>query len=152
MMKPENSQGKIEWFNGNPAGLEIFRYLVELGHAWDDLIDLDKPLTERKTNRAFLICLVALPSNRVYQRIQAAVLPLWVSIVSAYETANAFERTKDAHGLEIGHTLRYAAGQIVALAMLDCHDDYEKANEHMPEMWKAVVFERLEPYRKEHSA
>ena len=150
-MEPKNEQGSAEWFSGNLEGLEIFQFLVDLLHTWDDLVDQDKPLTESRTNRAFLICLVGLPMNPVYQRIQTRIAPLWLSIVSAYETANHFERNHDEHGIEIAHTLRYAAGQIVALAMIECQG-YEQAQKHMPDMWKAVVFERFDPYRKEHSA
>lgn len=150
-MKPINQEGNVEWFSGNLDGLAILQFLSELLHTWDDLIDLDKPLTESSTNRAFLICLVGLPMNPVYQRIQTSIAPLWLSIVSAYETANHFERTHDEHGLEIAHTLRYAAGQIVALAMIECQG-YEQAQKYMPAMWKACVFERFEPYRKEHAA
>jgi len=45
---------------------------------------------------------------------------MWISVISAYETANKFEEDKEAHGLEIAHGLRYAAGQIVAYAVNVC--------------------------------
>jgi hypothetical protein len=92
---------------------------------------------------------VFLPANPFYQSIQAQVLPMWLNVISAYETANHFERTKDEHGIEIAHTLRYAAGNIVAYAIYACVGP-EKAKEYIPEMWKAVVFERFDDYRKEH--
>jgi hypothetical protein len=60
-----------------------------------------------------------------------------------------FEKTKDAHGLEIAHTLRYAAGNIVAYMVHVCLGP-EKAAEVLPEVWKAVVHERFDEYRKEH--
>jgi hypothetical protein len=74
---------------------------------------------------------------------------MWITVVSAYETANRFERDKDEHGLEISHTLRYAAGHIIAYAVEACLGR-EKAREVLPEVWKDVVFERFEEYRKEH--
>lgn len=140
--------GKLEWFGGNEDALNMYRMFVNLAHAWDDLIDKDRPLDEAKINQAFLTALVYLPANPFYRSIQDAVLPMWLMVVSAYETANTFERTKDEHGLEIGHTLRYAAGHIVAYAVTVCVGP-EKAKEYLPEMWKSVVAERLEHYRKE---
>jgi hypothetical protein len=74
---------------------------------------------------------------------------MWVTVVSSYETANRFERDKDEHGIEISHTLRYAAGQIIAYAVEVCLGR-EKAREVLPEVWKDIVFERFEEYRKEH--
>jgi hypothetical protein len=74
---------------------------------------------------------------------------MWVTIVSAYEAANKFEQDKDPHGIEISHSLRYAAGHIIAYAMHVCVGP-DRAREMVPDMWKSVVFERFDPYRKEH--
>ena len=144
-----NGEGKLEWFGGNQDALNMFRMFVDLAHTWDDLVDHDKPTDEDAINNAFLICLVYLPANPFYQRIQAQVLPMWLTVVSAYQTANQFEKSKDAHGIEIAHTLRYAAGNIMAYAVHVCVGP-EKAKEYLPEMWKAIVVERFDDYRKEH--
>jgi hypothetical protein len=145
-----NTEGKLEWFGGNEDALSMFRMFVDLAHTWDDLIDKDQfeNVHEDKINNAFLIALVYLPSNKFYQRIQAQILPMWITVVSAYQTANHFEKTKDQHGLEIAHTLRYAAGNIVAYAMHVCLGP-EKSKEYLPEMWKTVAVERFDDYVKE---
>jgi purine-cytosine permease-like protein len=144
-----NAVGKIEWFNGNQDALNMYRAFVDLLHTWDDLVDKDKDVSEMATNRAFLTCLVYLPANPFYRSIQDAVLPMWLVVVSSYETANKFERDKDAHGLEIAHGLRYAAGHIVAYAVHVCVGP-EKAKEVLPDVWKSIFFERYDDYRKEH--
>lgn len=144
-----NHAGKLEWFGGNQDALYVYRMLVDLLHVWDDLVDKDKPVPEIELNNAFLIALVYLPSNPFYRQIQDQILPMWLTVVTAYEAANKFERDKDEHGIEIAHTLRYTAGNIVAYAIHVCVGP-EKAREIIPEMWKAVVHERFEPYRKEH--
>jgi hypothetical protein len=122
---------------------------VDLSHLWDDLVDKDKEATEDDINNAFLICLVYLPANPFYRSIQEQILPMWLTVVSAYQAANKFERDKDAHGIEIAHGLRYAAGNIVAYMVHICVGP-EKAKEFIPDMWKNVFFERYEDYRKEH--
>jgi len=142
-------QGKLEWFGGNQDALDVCRLLVTLSHTWDDLVDKDKPVSENDINNAFLIALVYLPSNPFYKYIQAQILPMWITVVSAYQTANYFEQTKDDHGIEIAHNLRYAAGNIIAYMMHVCLGP-EKAKEYLPEMWKTVVAERFADYRKEH--
>jgi hypothetical protein len=141
--------GKIEWFGGNQHALNMYRLLVDLLHTWDDLVDKDKEVCEYNINSAFLIALVSLPANPFYRSIQDQILPMWITVVSSYETANKFERDKDEHGIEISHNLRYAAGQIVAYAVEVCLGR-EKAREVLPEVWKNIVFERFEEYRKEH--
>ena len=140
--------GKLEWFGGNQDALNLYRMFRDLAHTWDDLVDKDNPVTETEINNAFLMCLVYMPANPFYQKIQAAVLPMWITVVSAYQTANSFERNKDEHGVEISHTLRYAAGNIVAYAVHVCVGQ-EKAAEIMPEVWKSIVFERYDTYKAE---
>ena len=140
---------KLEWFGGNTDALNMFYTIVDLAHVWDDLIDRDKPVSDFDINRAFLSALVYLPANPFYNRIQTQVLPLWMTVISAYETANKFENDKDEHGLEIAHNLRYATGHIVVFMSQACLG-YKKAQEFMPEIWKTIVDDRIDDYRKEH--
>lgn len=140
--------GKLEWFGGNQDALHVYRMFVDLSHVWDDLIDKDKELSENQINNAFLIALCYLPANPFYQKIQQAVLPMWITVVSAYQTANKFERDKEAHGVEIAHMLRYAAGNIIAYAVHVCVGP-EQAKNIMPEVWKDIVAERFDDYVKE---
>jgi hypothetical protein len=144
-----NKCGKLEWFGGNQDALNMYRMFVDLAHIWDDLVDKDKDASEDDINNAFLICLVYLPANPFYRQIQEAVLPMWLTVVSAFQTANHFEREKDPHGIEISHGLRYAAGNIMAYAVHICIGA-EEAKKVLPEMWKSVFYERFDDYRKEH--
>jgi len=140
---------KLEWFGGNIDALEMCKALKVLLHTWDDIIDKDKPVSDELINNAFLICLVHLQINPFYIRIQPAIIPMWITIVSSYETANKFEKDKDPKGLEISHMLRYAAGEIVAYAIYVCVGA-ERAREILPDFWKAFASESYEDYRQEH--
>ena len=144
-----NSRGKLEWFGGNQDAFNMYCAFADLAHIWDDLVDKDKPVSADAINRAFLTCLVYLPANPFYRHIQDQILPMWLVVISSYETANHFEETKDAHGIEIAHGLRYAAGNIVAYAVHVCVGP-EKAKEILPEVWKTIFYERFDEYRKEH--
>lgn len=143
------AHGKLEWFGGNQDALNMYRAFVDLAHTWDDMVDKDKAVSADDINRAFLTCLVYLPANPFYRAIQDQILPMWLVVVSSYETANKFERDKDPHGIEIAHSLRYAAGNIVAYAVHVCLGA-EKAKEVLPNVWKAMFYERFDDYRKEH--
>jgi len=143
-----NDVGKLEWFGGNQDALNMYKAFINLAHVWDDLIDKDKEVTNEQVNTAFLTCLVYLPANPFYRSIQDQILPMWITVVSAYETANFFEKNKDEHGVEIAHTLRYAAGNIIAYAVHVCVGS-EKAKDILPEVWKAIVFERYDDYKSE---
>jgi hypothetical protein len=140
---------RLSFFGGNIDAYNMYRMFIELSHLWDDMVDKDVELTEDRINNAFLICLVYLPSNPFYQLIQRDIMPMWITVVSAFQTGNKFEKDKDEHGIEIAHNLRYAAGHILAYAAHVCVGP-EKAKEILPELWKDVVFERYEDYRKEH--
>jgi hypothetical protein len=140
---------KLEWFGGNQDAMNVYHMFVDLLHVWDDLVDKDKDVSESELNNTFLIALVYLPANPFYRSIQDQILPMWLTVVSSYEAANRFEREKDPHGVEIAHTLRYSAGNIIAYVIHVCVGA-EKAREFIPEMWKSVVHERFEPYREEH--
>jgi hypothetical protein len=142
-------QGKLEWFGGNQDALNMFRMFVVMSHTWDDLVDKDKNVSESEINNAFLIALVYLQANPFYRSIQEQIWPMWMMVVTAYETANKFEREKDPLGIEIAHSLRYAAGHIIAYAVQVCVGP-EKAKDILPEVWKNVFYERFDDYRKEH--
>lgn len=144
-----NDKGKLEWFGGNQDALNMYRAFVFLAHTWDDLVDKDTDVSEDAINQAFLTALVYLPANPFYRSIQDAILPMWLVVVSSFQTANAYERSKDEHGIEIAHGLRYAAGSIIAYAIHVCVGP-EQAKQYLPEMWKAVFHERFDIYRKEH--
>jgi len=142
-------EDKLKWFGGNHHALNMFHAIIDLAHVWDDLIDKDKPVSDIELNRAFLTALVYLPANPFYRSIQDAILPMWLVVVSSYETANKFEADKDPHGIEISHGLRFAAGNIIAYAIHVCVGP-EKAREVLPEVWKTLFNERFDEYRKEH--
>ena len=140
--------GKLEWFGGNQDALNMYRMFIDMIHVWDDLIDKDKEVTQDDINRAFMIALAYLPSNPFFRSIQNDVIPMFVAMIHAYQTANHFEKSKDNHGIEIAHGLRYAAGHIIAYAVVVCVGN-EKAKDILPELWKDLVNERFDDYRNE---
>lgn len=145
----ESADYKLEWFGGNRDALNMTKVMAEISQVWDDLIDKDKPVTDEQINWAFTAALVYLPMNPFYQRIQQAVMPMWITAITEFKMATKFERDKDEHGLEIAHGMRFAAAQIIAYAVILCVGE-RKAEEYLPELWKLIMSERFDDYRKEH--
>ena len=140
---------RLSWFGGNQDALSVYLMFIKLSHTWDDLIDKNVSLTSEEINHAFMIPLIYLPANPFYRAIQADILPMLRMVISAYETANTFEKLRDPHGIEISHSLRYAAGHIVAYMIHFCIGD-DAARQVMPDMWKDIFYERFNDYREEH--
>lgn len=144
-----SKEAQLEWFNGNKDAVNMFNMFVDLAHTWDDLVDKNVDVPEDHINNAFLIALVYLQANSFYKSIEEEIRPMWMSVILAYDTANKYEQNKDEHGIEIAHGLRYAAGHIVAYAVQKCVG-VKKAKEFLPEIWKVMMCERFDEYRKEH--
>lgn len=140
---------KLEWFGGNADAVAMYNLFEELAHTWDDIVD-EQLCDEKSVNRAFLIALVDLPKNPFYQSIQKDILPMWITVVSAFATANEYEQSGQNDKLHISHGLRYAAGHIIAYAVHVCVG-YEKARLIMPSVWRQIVAEDLDGYVKEHT-
>jgi hypothetical protein len=141
--------GKLEWFAGNEDALALYRMFVDVAHVWDDLVDRDKVVPEEDINRVFLMCLAAIPANPVYQRMFAQLHPLLVTATIGYTVANKYEKAKDLHGMEIGHTLRYSVAQAFVYVIVQLNGP-ERAIEILPEALKEMMPERIEHYLEEH--
>ncbi len=138
-----------KWFGGNHDAMMMYKMIAELSHTWDDLVDKDNDVSSENINRAFMMPLFYLQNNAFYRSIQDQILPFWMMVYSGYEVANHFEKTKNEHGLEIAHNLRYAAGHIVSYAVISCLG-YKEAAKVLPDVWLEIVYERFDDYKKEH--
>lgn len=136
-------------FQNHQSLNELHNLFSELAHVWDDLVDKDKDVLEKDINRAFLICLIDIPSNSVYRKIIDDIKPLWLSVVSAYTVANEFEKNKNEDLLAISHGLRYAAGHIMTYAVIS-EMGLEEANKIMQAVWQSIFFEKFDDYKQEH--
>ena len=145
----DTEKAKAEWFGGNQDALNLFFSLVALMQVWDDLVDKDREVSQQEINNAFLTALVYIPANPFYQTIRTEITPMFMTAVAAFEVANKFEQEKDEHGLEIAHNLRFAVGHVVVFMVQVCVG-YERAMEILPDVWKIIVNERYDEYRKEH--
>jgi len=138
----------LTWFKGNTAARDLFNHFVELSHIWDDLVDKDKAVSTEQINRAFILALVVIPENPVYQALGQEMRTLFSTAIAGYLTANAYEETLDSHGLEIAHTLRYAVAHVFIFLITKLHG-IEEAVPILQEAMKEMIPERFADYIKE---
>jgi len=139
-----------EWFNGNMDAVRLLDDLGYVAHIWDDLIDKDKPVSDEAINSAFERALSDIPSNPVYLKYQPALAPLIFTGIMGFHAANRMERSGDLHQLEIAHGLRYAVGH-VGTFLVTVFNNKTRAAEILPDVWKAMMPERIDDYMKEHT-
>lgn len=144
---PETTIDRLSWFAGDRDALDLYERLVYVAHAWDDLIDQDKPVN---VNELMANLLLYLPGNPCYRRFEPEIRALMLTAMVSYQAANMMERSGDAHKLELAHYLRYAVMQ-VAVFLIGALNGIERGAEILAEAAPVMVPERLADYLKEHS-
>ena len=138
---------RLAWFNGDADALDLYERLAYMAHAWDDLVDGDKPVN---INRLMTSALLHLPANPVYQRFRTELSVLFFLGAAGYMAANEMERSGDAHKLEIAHYLRYTISGVGVFLIAALHG-IERAPAVIADAMPHMIPERLANYIKEHS-
>lgn len=141
---------KKDWFAGNVDALDLYERLVFIAHAWDDLIDRDKPVSDEKINKLVLNLLLYLPGNRFYRQYEIELRTLIIVGVVGYLTANLVERDSSSsdHAVELAHYLRYAVAN-VGIFMIYAMHGMDDAPAVLAEAMPVMVPERVAQYVEE---
>jgi hypothetical protein len=102
--------------HGHPDAAAFLITLIEILHAWDDLIDRDKPVSPEMINWAFWRALVELPRNCFYQEHFHDLNPILGMAIQNWHAANLMESTESEADKEISFILRSAYADIVIQA------------------------------------
>lgn len=138
---------RLAWFAGDADALDLYQRLVFVAHAWDDLIDKDKPVD---VNDLMVNLLVYLPSNPAFRRFHVELKALIIVGIVGYLAANKIESKPSSHALEIAHYLRYAVMN-VGIFLISALNGIDKAAEILAVAAPTMMPERLSEYIKEHS-
>lgn len=141
------SHDRLRWFAGNRDALDLYERLVYVAHAWDDLIDQDKPVN---VNDLMANLLLHLPANACYRRFEAEIRALMLASMVSYQAANLMEKSGDGHKLELAHYLRYGVMQ-VAVFLIGVLNGIGPAAEILADAAPLMVPERLADYVEEHA-
>lgn len=117
--------------------VEFFLMLRDVLHFWDDLIDLDRPITAEYINHSMFTALVKLPANLFYQAHQASLTPVLVNAIANWHAANQFEAGDDRKQLELAFVIRsdYANLLIQSAYLVGGHDWMVQVTPMIRSMW-----------------
>ncbi len=120
--------------------------LAEVAQVWDDLIDKDKPITEKQINNAFINCLLRIPCMPFYQDNFGHLQPVIQNAVYDWLTANELEQGND-HAKSMAFVLRDAITS-VAIQCAFLVGGHEHAIEQGPKIRRFFHDEPLSAYMK----
>jgi len=137
-----------EIFNDNMDAVALWDQVYAISHAWDDLIDQDKPLSRKELQDHHCRMLIDLPMNPFYQKHFAMLQPVMISGLMAYRASVTMEEAGGDHNLELAHYLRYEAGQIIIMACYLCGGP-DHVDKYAPYLYRRIFNERLTDYLTE---
>jgi hypothetical protein len=137
---------RLHWFAGDRDALALYERLVFVAHAWDDLIDKDKPVD---VNTLMVNLLLYLPCNPCYERFAGELRALFLVSITSYMASNLMEKSGDAHRLELAHYLRYGVVS-VAVFLIAALNGVDRAAQILVDAAPVLVPERLADYLTEH--
>ena len=136
----------LSWFAGDADALDLYERLVYVAHAWDDLVDQDKPAD---VNEMVANLFLYMPKNPVFRRFEGELRCLFLVGMVGYMAANIMEKSNDEHKLELAHYLRYTIMNMVVF-LITALNGPTKAAMILSEAAKVMVPERLADYMMEH--
>lgn len=138
---------RLAWFAGDHDALDLYERLVFVAHAWDDLVDQDKPAD---VNKLVANLLIYMPVNPVYRRYECEFRGFFLAGMVGYMAANRMEKSGDAHKLELAHYLRYAVVNAVVF-LITVLNGPDRAAEILADAATVMIPERIGDYIKEHT-
>jgi hypothetical protein len=144
-LRPEPD--RLRWFAGDKDALELYERLVYSIHAWDDLVDQDKPVN---VNDMVANLFLYIPQNPVFRRFENELRALFLTGMVGYMAANAMEKSGDEHKLELAHYLRYTIINM-GVFLVTVLNGPTQAALILEDAALTMIPERLADYVKEHS-
>jgi len=135
-----------QWFAGNADAHDLYERLVYVVHAWDDLIDQDKPAD---VNTMVANLFLYMPTNPFFRQHEVEMRSLFMVGMVSYMAANIMEKSKEEHKIELAHYLRYMIMNMVVY-MITVLNGPDKASVILSEVSEIMVPERVNDYIKEH--
>lgn len=144
---PANTPDRLAWFAGDKDALDLYTRLVFVVHAWDDLVDQDKPAD---VNAMVANLFLYMPINPVFRRFEVELRALFLTGMVGYMAANLMQASEDDHKLELAHYLRYTIINM-AVFLISALNPPERAAQILAEAAPVMIPERLADFIEEHT-
>lgn len=135
-------------FKGDMDAYLLSEMLIRICNIWDDIIDMDKPVSKAEKMDALQSLFIEMECNPFYQKYVPHLHTMKQHVMLSYHTANFYEDSKDIHGIELAHGLRYQIVNMIGIIVIICRG-YAGAAEVWPVIYKAFCYERIDDYVKE---
>lgn len=109
--------GLVQLLCGNHDAARFVVDIAQCSHAYDDLIDRDKPVPDAAVHGLVWKLLVSVPTNAFFRQHQDVIRPVLITAILNWHAATAMEKSGCAEQLHIAHALRYALGDVLLLCM-----------------------------------
>lgn len=106
----------LECSCGDGAAADFFQIFYDTMHAWDDLVDRDKPAG---IDTVFIEPLFNLSANSFYAKYQHLLQPVVIMSINAWRDSTWLEREHGEKGRRFAYVLRtYPADVLVQIALI----------------------------------
>lgn len=112
-----SEEGLLQLLCGNQEAARFVVDIAQCSHAYDDLIDRDKPVPDAAVHGLVWKLLVSVPTNAFFRQHQDVIRPVLITAILNWHAATAMEKSGCAEQLHIAHALRYALGDVLLLCM-----------------------------------
>ena len=97
------------------------RFLLDIAacsHAYDDLIDKDKPSSDAAIHNMMWRALIDIPANPFFHTHQDVLRPVLATSILNWRAANEMEKSGCLEQLRISHAARYELSDVLLLCMV----------------------------------
>lgn len=123
------------WFKGNELAMRFCADAVEIAHAWDDVVDADKPGFEKRASAAFRKLMLEMPANSFYRENFTFLHPVMILVWAQWDAANTMEADPLKNDLAKTYMLRASLYQLFHACAVLC-GGLDWASEVGPEIYR----------------
>lgn len=139
----------LELMCGDADAVEMLRHISLWSHAYDDLIDRDKPIADDTIHDVMWRLLVKLPMNPFWRKHELLLRPLFITGILNWRAANDMQAAGCEEELRIAHVIRYSISDVGLMAMaLAGGESHAMKNARRARL--LFQFDTWEHYRGEH--
>lgn len=147
---PATDEELLQLLGGNADAVRVVKDLAFVSHAYDDLIDRDKPVPDEHIHALMWKLMVAIPTNPFWAANQQHLLPIAITGFLNWRAANDMQAGGDVEELRIAHAIRYSLGDVLLMAMtITCGPAHAAANARRARL--ALQQDTWASYLAEHS-
>ena len=111
----KNQENKHEWFCGNQEAINFINGLFYCVELWDDLIDKDEVIEDKRINECFEWLFINLPANNWFISNRTAYLPVMKMAINSFYDANVMKSSKQKHLRNLAFHIRNSSTEVIIL-------------------------------------